>query len=436
MVVLGAGLGLTSAHAVTLEVRAHTLRNGLRVLVHEDHSAPVVSSYIYFRGGSRNERWGETGLAHLFEHMMFNGGKKFGPGVFDDVIEGNGGSTNGFTTRDYTAYLNNFPREALPVVLDLESDRMAHLTITAENLEQERGIVMEERRLRIDNAVAGSMYEALYLHAFVATSYRWPVIGFMADLERIDLEAARRFFGTYYAPNNATLVLAGDLDTTEAIALVEQYFGGIPRGPRPAPVVSREPPQRGERHVVVRKHAELPSVLIGYHGVAATHADRPALDVAAQILAGGRSARLTEQLVRKRELAANVAADLSWGIDSDLFLVSAQARPGRRVSDVVTAIDEVMTEFGATPVAAEELARAKRQLRVGYIKALKRVGGKARQLGFYDVVFGNHRAMFDVEPAWQAVSAADVQRVVRTHLRRERRTIVELAPLTGEEENP
>ena len=432
--VLVAGLSVVGfvaapAPAVTFQVHEHTLRNGLRLLVHEDHSAPVVSSYVFFRVGSRNERWGRTGLAHLFEHMMFNGGKKFGPGVFDDLIEGNGGSTNGFTTRDYTAYLNDFPREALPLVLDLESDRMAHLSITAENLEQERGIVMEERRLRIDNDVQGAMWEALYLHAFVASPYHWPVIGFMADLERIELEAARRFFGTYYAPNNATLVLAGDVEVAEVVRLVERHFGTIPRGPAPAAVTADEPAQDGERRVVVRKQAELPAVLIGYRAVAATHADRAALDVLGQMLSGGRSARLAELLVREREIATSVWADLSWGASPDLFLVSVQARPGRSAADLLAALDEGLAGVASAPPSDAELARAKRQLRVSWVSNLKRVGGKARQIGFYDVVFGDHRAMRGIEPSWQAVTAADVQRVARTYLVPTRRTVVELDPL-------
>src|SRR5712692_1915863 len=208
--------------AIELAVVAETLPNGLRVLLHEDHSAPVVSSHIFYRSGSRNESRGQTGIAHLFEHMMFNGGKKFGPGVFDNTIEENGGSTNGYTTRDFTAYLNNFPREALPVILDLESDRMANLAITKQNLEQERGIVMEERRLRIDDQVSGVMNEALYLQAFVQSPYRWNVIGFMSDIEHITLDQARGYFRTYYAPNNATLVLAGDVDPPAAFRLVER----------------------------------------------------------------------------------------------------------------------------------------------------------------------------------------------------------------------
>src|SRR5439155_903329 len=185
---------------------------------------------------------------------------------------------NGFTTRDYTAYLNNFPKEALPVVLDLESDRMANLALTKQNLEQERGIVTEERRLRTDDQVSGAMNEALYLHAFVESPYRWNVIGFMADIQRITLDEARAYFETYYAPNNATLVLAGDLEPKAAMALVRRYFGAIRRRPPPVPLNASEPPQDGERRVVVRKNAELPAVLIGYHAVRATDPDRPVLD--------------------------------------------------------------------------------------------------------------------------------------------------------------
>ena len=230
-----------AAYALELPVVEETLPNGLQVLLHPDHSAPVVSSYIFYRSGSRNERHGETGIAHLFEHMMFNGGKKFGPGVFDDQIEGHGGSTNGYTMRDCTAYLNNFPSEALPLVLDLESDRMGNLALTTQNLEQERGIVMEERRLRIDDQVSGAMNEALYLHAFVQSPYRWNTVGFMSDLRAITLAEARAYFETYYAPNNATLVLAGDLEPAPTFALVRRYFAKIPRRAPPAPAASCGP---------------------------------------------------------------------------------------------------------------------------------------------------------------------------------------------------
>jgi zinc protease len=420
----------TRAGAITLPVEQHELQNGMRVLLHEDHSAPLISSYVFYRVGSSEEERGATGLAHLFEHMMFNGSKKFGRGMFDDVIEGSGGSTNGYTTRDFTAYLNDFPREALAVVLDLESDRMANLLITPQNLEQERGIVMEERRLRVDNAVGGAMYEALYLHAFVQSPYRWHPVGFMADLEGISLASATAFFRAHYVPSNVTLVLAGDFAAAEALRLVRGYFAGIPRGAPPPPPVVVEPPQSGERRVVVRRPAELPAILIGYRGVPVRHADRAALDVLAKLLTGGRSARLTKRLVRDLEVATSVDADLTWSKHDDLFMIDLQARPGRTAGDLLASLDDTLAELASRPVSDAELARAKRQMRADYVRGLQRVSGKANQLGFFDVVFDDHRAMFGLEQEWNAVGAADIQRVARAYLQPARRTVVELQPAT------
>lgn len=417
-----------AAPGLELAVTARTLQNGLRVLVHPDHSAPVVASYVFFRVGSRNEQVPRTGKAHLFEHMMFNGGKRFGPGAFDDLIEGSGGSTNGYTSRDLTAYLNAFPREALDTVLALEADRMGFLAITPANLEQERGIVMEERRLRIDDDVGGTIYEQLYLHAFQRSPYRWNPVGFMADLAAITLEDARRFFTTYYAPNNAVLVLAGDVAPADAIRRVARHFASLPRRDPPPPVSAEEPPQEGERRIVVRRRAELPALLAGWKTVPATHPDRPALDVLGQMLTGGESARLRRDLVREHELVTVVDADLRWGIDPELFTVYAQARPGKRVDEILARIDAVLGRTAREPVPAPELAVAKRQLRVQFVKGLKTVSGKANQLGFFEVVFGDHRAMFTLLDQWEAVTVEDVRRVAAAYLSPARRTLVVLEP--------
>ncbi|MCW5893423.1 MAG: insulinase family protein [bacterium] len=427
-----AALPIASSGAFTLPVETATLPNGLRVLVHTDRSAPVVSSYVFYRVGSRNEKLDRTGMAHLFEHMMFNGGQKFGPGQFDDLIEGNGGSTNGYTTRDFTAYLNNFPREALPIVLDLEADRMGHLAVTPQNLEQERGIVMEERRLRIDNDVGGTMYEQLYLHAFERSPYRWNPVGFMADLRLITLADAQAFHKTYYAPNNAVLVLSGDVEPADGFALAKKHFGRIPRQTPPGPVSAEEPPQDGERRITVRKPAELPALLLGYHGVRALDPDRAALDVLGKLLTGGDSARLDRALVRQHELTTGVSADITWAIDPELFVIYAQARPGKGVALVEQRIDEVLAAMAREPVTPEELQTAKRQLRAELVKGLKTVGGKANQLGFCEVVLGDYRRLFQFGAEWEAVTAADVQRVVATHLVPTRRTVVVLEPIAAD----
>jgi zinc protease len=418
-----------AAHALEFPVQDDTLPNGLRVVLHEDHSAPVVSSYVFYRSGSRNEQRGQTGIAHLFEHMMFNGGRKFGPGAFDELIEGHGGSTNGFTMRDCTAFLNNMPRDALPLVLDLESDRMANLALTGKNLEQERGIVMEERRLRIDDQVAGAMDEALYLHAFVQSPYRWNTVGFMSDLRRITLAEARAYFETYYAPNNATIVLAGDLDPQPTFALVRRYFGHVRRRSPPPPVDASEPPQDGERRVVVRKNAELPAIMIGWHGVDVHDPDRPVLDVIEHLLTGGYSTRLYEDLVREHEVATTVEANNSWGIDPDLFWVYAQARPGRSAADLERRVDAVLARLARDPVPDDELRKAKNILRADFVKGLKTVSGKANQLGYFQTVFGDYHALFGLESSWERVSADDVRRVASAVFRPEHRTVAVLEPV-------
>ncbi|TMB05759.1 MAG: insulinase family protein [Deltaproteobacteria bacterium] len=335
------------ALALELPVVARTLPNGLRVLVHEDHSAPVVSSYVFYHVGSRNEVRGATGISHLFEHMMFNGGKKFGRGVFDELIEGNGGSTNGYTTRDYTAYYD-----------------------------------------------------------------RW------------------------YRPNNTILVLVGDVSATDAVARLREAFGrwrarlgAIPRRRPPLPVDATEPPQDGERRVVVRKNAELPAVMIGYHAPRALDPDRAPLDVVERLLSGGESARLHQDLVRSHEVATAVEANNTWGIDPDLFWIYAQARPKRTAAVLEERIDAVVEGLRAKPVPDDELAKAKRQLRAEYVEGLKTVSGKANKLGFFETVFGDYRALLGLEDAWRAVTADDVQRVARTYLVPTHRTVVVLEPV-------
>jgi predicted Zn-dependent peptidase len=429
LILAALALAAETACAVDLPVTDRTLGNGLRVLVHEDHSAPVVSSYVFYRSGSRNETNGQTGIAHLFEHMMFNGGKKFGPGMFDDLIEGNGGSTNGFTTKDLTAYLNNFPREALPLVLDLESDRMANLAITKSNLEQERGIVMEERRLRIDNQVVGAMTEALELEAFVRSPYRWNTCGFMEDLERITLDEARAYFRTYYAPNNAVLVLAGDVAPEPTFALAERYFGRIPRRAPPAPVDGREPLQEGPRRAVVHKAAELPAILMGWRGVRVGDQDRAVLDVLERLLGDGDSSRLELDLVREHEVATETSVDNSWTIDPELFTIYAQAAPGKTPEALEARIEAVLRDLAEKPVPADELAKAKTRLRADLVRSLKTVSGKANRIGFAEVVFGDYHAFGRVESEWEKVGPEDVRRVVGKYLGPEQKTVVTLDPI-------
>ncbi|MBP1689824.1 MAG: peptidase domain protein [Deltaproteobacteria bacterium] len=421
-----AGASVVSA-TIDVPVEKTTLANGLTVLVHEDRDLPVVSLYLFFRTGSRNERHGITGISHLFEHMMFNGGEHT-VGKFDEIIEGNGGSTNGYTTRDFTAYLESFPPPALERVLWLEADRMRALAITPKNLEQERGIVKEERRLRTDDDPGGKIYEEIYLLAYNASTYRWGPIGFMSDIDAITLEDAKSYFRTHYAPNNATLVLGGAVSPQEGFALAERYFGDIPAQTPPLPVVNVEPPQGGPKRLEYHKVAELPAVAIAYKAVNARHADRPALDVLQTILGHGQSSRLYRAIVREKELASDVDVSFNWGIDQELFWLNGQVRPGKTAKQLAAAIEVEIAKLRDRAPDERELRKAKNILQADYVRGLSSVSGKANQLGFYEIVFGDYREMFKEVDRVEAVTAADVQRVARTYLIDAERTTVELVP--------
>jgi predicted Zn-dependent peptidase len=419
--------GGVAGAAIDVPVEKTTLKNGLTVLVHEDRDLPVVGLYIFFKTGSRNERPGITGISHLFEHMMFNGGVNT-EGKFDEIIEGNGGSTNGYTTRDFTVYLETFPPPALERVLWLEADRMRALAITPKNLEQERGIVKEERRLRTDDDPGGKIYEEIYLQAYEASTYRWGPIGFMADIDAITLENAKSYFKTYYAPTNATIVLAGAITPKEGFAMVERYFGDIPAQTPPVPVRNVEPPQSGPKTYEFHKVAELPAIAVAYKAVNARHPDRPALDVLQTILGHGQSSRLYRAVVREKELASDVDVSFNWGIDQELFWFSAQVRPGKSAKAVGAAIETEIAKLRDHPPDARELRKAKNILQADYVRGLSSVSGKANQLGFYETVFGDYREMFKEVDRVEAVTAADVQRVAQTYLVPNERSTVELVP--------
>jgi predicted Zn-dependent peptidase len=420
----------TARGAVALEVPIvqSRLPNGLQLLVHEDHSVPAVASYLFVRSGSGNEQTGATGIAHLFEHMMFNGSARFGAGTFDDLIEGAGGSTNGFTTRDFTVYLNHFPPEALDLVLELEADRLASLIITPQSLEQERGIVKEERRLRIDNDPMATMDEQLFLQAFNQSPYRWAIIGFMADLNAITLEQARAYFRSYYAPGNTTLVLAGDIDAARAHRAVLRTLGRVPARPLPPAVVNTEPPQLGPKRARVRMAAELPAVLLGYHAPPATSADRPALDVLDAVLSSGDSSRLHRRLVYEKQIATVAWTSYTWQKHPGLFEIYAQARPGVAVGEVERELLGVLAEVATKAPEEQELRKAKNILSTDHVRGMKTVGGKAQRIGYYRELFGDHRAMLEVESQWEAVTAADVVRVAQTYLVPRNRTTITLVP--------
>src|SRR5579864_6611533 len=265
LVLLAAMVCVFRASGQEYPVATKTLKNGMKILVQTDHSIPNVALYTFYRVGSRNERPGTTGLSHFFEHMMFNGAKKYGPGELDKVMESNGGSNNAYTTRNVTVYQDWFPRSALELIFDIEADRIRDLSFDPKKIESERGVVASERRSSVDGQNEGLLDEQLWATAFMAHTYQWPVLGWMSDIEHWTMEDLKHHFEMGYSPSNATMVIAGDVTPEEVFALAEKYLEPIPAHTPPPAVTTTEPPQLGERRLVVRKPAELPLLMIAYH---------------------------------------------------------------------------------------------------------------------------------------------------------------------------
>jgi predicted Zn-dependent peptidase len=409
-------------------VRAHTLSNGLRVRLLREPSTPSLSYYTFFQVGSRNEKLGSTGISHLFEHMMFNGAARYGPKEFDRVLESRGGHSNAYTSNDVTAYYEDFAAEALETVVDLESDRMRSLRLTSESLEQEREVVKEERRLRTENSIFGLMEEQLEALVFLAHPYRWPVIGWMEDIERITRDECEAFFRTYYAPNNAAIYVVGDLDADETLATIEARYADIPAGPRPAPVPPGEPPQRGERRAVVRYPAQAPAILAGWRGPAARSADSSALDVLQVCLAVGESSRLRRRLVQDAEVAVSVSISWGWRLDPGVFLAFVELAPGIDVARAEKLLWDEIAKVAGRGVSGAEVARAKALLRSSVLHELATHHGVAHALGQAEALLGDWREAGRALEHYARVLPRDVRRVAAEYLDPARRCVVVLEP--------
>src|SRR6202165_1692748 len=309
-------------------VATKTPKNGMKVLVQTDHSIPNVALYIFYRIGSRNEGPGTTGLSHFFEHMMFNGAKKYGPGDLDKVMEANGGANNAYTTRDVTVYQDWFPRSALSLIYDIEADRIQNLSFDPQKIKSEREVVASERRLRTDNDNGGVLDEQLWATSYIAHPYQWPVVGWMSDIEHWTMEDLKHHFEMGYSPSNATMVVVGDVSSEEIFQLCEKYIEPIPSHAPPPAITTIEPEQLGERRIVVRKPAELPLVHIGYHVPQRNSADFYALNILRTVLFHGESSRLYARLVDKDQIALSVDDDMEAGFDPGLEEISIQPKQG------------------------------------------------------------------------------------------------------------
>jgi len=411
------------------------LENGLRVMLLEDHRTPVVAFQIWVNAGSADESF-YTGIAHLFEHMMFKGSKNIGEEVHAQLINERGGRINAYTNRDVTVYHEDVTAESLPLVIDLEAERFANLDISAQTLESEREVVLEERRLRTEDSPDGVGFEALAATVWQAHPYRWPTIGWRSDVEQVTVAACREFFDTYYAANNLTIVIVGDFETKPTLGRIRRTFGRlevadeIPRSP--TTVV----PQRGERRAEAFFDVKIPLLFAGWHAPETGHPDGEALDLASQILSGGRSSRLYRSIVYEEEKALYAYGGYMEFNDAGMFYAIAGARPGVPLEEVESLFMAEIEKVATDGVSPEEVNRAKRQMEVRLVSGLSTNHALASRIGREIVAFGRVRPLQERIDAIRAVTAEDIQRVVRTYLQPKSRSVVHVVAETVIPETP
>jgi len=414
--------------AQQFDVKTHTLKNGMKILVQEDPSIPNVALYIFYHIGSRNERPGTTGLSHYLEHMMFNGAKKYGPGDFDRVMEANGGSNNAYTTQNVTVYQDWFPNSALELIFDLEADRIANLSFDPKVVESERAVVANERRVSVDNDNLGDLDEQLWATAFAAHPYQWPVIGWMSDIENWKAADLENHFRMGYSPGNATMVVAGAVKFAEIVKLAQRYLEGIPSRNTPAPVTTQEPEQQGERRLVVRKFAQLPVLMIGYHVPRTNSPEFYPLQLLETILLSGESSRLYRRLVDKEQVALGVSGGWDWAFDPTLFEFTVQPQAGVDVSKVERLFNEELEQLQRGGITDQELEKAKNMRVAEFYRQMKTIDGKANTIGSYEVFFGDHRKLFSAAESYSKVTRDEVQRVAEKYFTEKNRTAATLIP--------
>jgi zinc protease len=427
-----AALGASALGAVAapeLKFTDTKLKNGLRVIIHEDHTAPVYSIAVVYNAGSRDERQGRTGFAHLFEHMMFKGSENIGPGEHFVLVFNNGGSMNGTTNQDRTLYFETLPSNQLDLGLFLEADRMRSLDITKDNLDNQRNAVQEERRQGLDNQPYGKSFEAFEELANDSFAYKHSVIGSMTDLNAASVEDVASFFKTYYAPNNAVIGISGDVNPAETLAKVRKYFEPIPAQPAPAPVMVDEKPQTVERRLVLEDPlARLSRLDIGYKTEPLGSKDDEALSVLGTVLSSGRSSRLYEAIVRQKQLSSGVGAGSSQLRGTGHFRFNATLLPGKTMADLEAAIWEEIERVKKGPIADWEIEKARNQARRQLVGTLQSSLSRAILMA-QDALYFNEPGRINTMPARiAAVTAADVQRVATTYLVPGRRTVVVTNP--------
>jgi predicted Zn-dependent peptidase len=405
------------------DVKSFTLKNGMKFLVLEDNSIPNANMYLFYKVGSRNEHPGITGLSHFFEHMMFNGAKKFGPKMFDQVMEYNGGSNNAYTTNDVTVYTNWFPASATEVIFDLEADRIGTLSIDSAMVESERGVVLSERSTGLENSPWRLLIENIDATAFQEGPYHWPVIGYEQDIKNWTKSDLEYYFKTYYASNNCVVVVSGNVTFNGIKAMAEKYLEPIPAQPAPKPVHLLEPPQLGERRITVQKEVASPYFGVAFHVPQAGHKDYFALDILSSILSSGKSSRLYAALVDKKQLASSVFTNFGATFDASLFGIYAATNKGKNVEDLEKAVYEELEKVKKDGITAAELQKVKNQKLIEFYNQVETINGKSNNIGTYEVFFGDYRKMFDAPASYNKVTVDDIKRVANEYIKKSSRTV-------------
>jgi len=408
---------------------SHTLDNGLKVVIWPDHDIPNVALYTWFRVGGRNEYPGITGLAHFFEHMMFNGTRTLAPGEFDRTMEAAGGANNAYTSSDVTVYQDWFPKQALDTILDLEADRMANLAFDPKVIESERGVVYSERRSSVDNQPFGALAEQMQATAFVAHPYQFPVIGWPSDVEAWTHYDLKTFFTTYYAPNNAVMFVVGDVEPAAVMEKIRARFAAIPRQPAPRAITTVEPEQQGERRVVVEKpDLQAPMLAMAWHIGNAKAEDQAPLQLLQTILTEGDASRLHQRLVEQDQLALGVSGSVDAGFDPGLFWIYVMLPPGADPVVVEKVVDEELARLVADGISEQELAKARKVAEAGFWNGLSTISSKAQALGSYEVFHGDYQALFEAPGKLAKVTLDNVNAAARARLRKTNRTVGVIRP--------
>jgi zinc protease len=435
------GLPLLATAADPQPTHEFSLDNGLQVIVREDHRAPVVVSQLWYKVGSSYETPGQTGLSHALEHMMFKGSRKLGPGEASRILRELGAEENAFTSDDYTAYYQVLARDRLAVTLELEADRLASLKLPAEEFAREIEVIKEERRLRTDDKPGSQAYERFKAMAYPASGYHTPTIGWMADLERMTVEELRAWYEAWYAPNNATLVVVGDVSASEVKVLAERYFGDIPQRAVPPAKAPRELAAPGERQITLYLKTQLPSLMMGFNVPGLATAEQPrqvhALRLIAALLDGGYSARLATRLERGEELVSGASAWYNGYPRGDsLFVLSAtpNVQTGKTLEQAEAGLWRELQDLQQNPPSAEELARVRAQVIAGLVYERDSITSQATAIGQLETV-GLSWTLIDQElTELEAVTPADIQSAAQTFFTRDRLSVAHVLPEEKDDE--